>query len=269
MSPVSASSVRPDPDFRGYSFNCPVPKAPHPEPRELTTTEVETEIDAYVAATRRALAAGFDGVEIHAGSGYLPMQFLTSNTNLRTDRYGGSTAARSVFLLELVEALSSVDGAARVGIKLSPGFRFNDVHDADPVATYGHLFQQLRGSGIAYLQISDYGEYYGYEQQTPWLAIARDLYQGVLVANGGLGRDSGIDLIESGVVDAVAYGAFFISNPDLPERFLLNAPLNEPDVSTFYTQGTAGYTDYPRLDGDLPAHLAVTYTGIQTVQEAR
>jgi N-ethylmaleimide reductase len=123
----------------------------------------------------------------------------------------------------------------------------------------------LRGSGVAYVQISDYGDYYGYQPQPDWLRLAREEFGGTIVANGGLDRQAGEELVNSGLVDAAAFGALFIANPDLPERFQQEAELNQPDMATFYTQGPEGYTDYPRLGQELPAHLAVTYAGVEAV----
>lgn len=244
-SPVSASAVAPSPEFRGYAFNAPSPKQAFETPEQLDATGISRTIDAYVDAARRAFTAGFAGVEVHGGSGYLPMQFLCSGTNTRTDAYGGSCQRRTRFVEELIEALCAVDGPERVSIKLSPGFRFNDAHDEDPEQLYRHLFSRLRGRSLAYVQISQYGDYYGYDSPTDWLTAARTEYDGRLVANGGLTGASAAKLISSGTVDAVAFGASFIANPDLPERLAQDAPLNVPDATTFYTQGARGYTDYP------------------------
>ena len=266
--PIAPSAVRPDPEFRGYMIRCPRVKEPYPEPRALELNEIAGVIDEFAAATRRAFAAGFDGVEIHAGSGYLPMQFLSSNTNQRSDAYGGSIENRARFLLELVEAMSAVDGADRIAVKLSPGFRFHDVHDDDPAALYAHVAQRLSGFGLAYVQASDYGDYYGYEGFDP-IGLVRQHYRGLLVGNGGLNRDSGSRMIAEGRADAVAYGTAFIANPDLVERFRVDAALNVPDPETFYSQGAEGYIDYPTLDQAQSKPVTDDYQGSSTDDLAR
>ncbi|MEV0685262.1 alkene reductase [Nocardia sp. NPDC050378] len=253
-TPVAPSEVRPDPEFRGYAVNASSPKNHfHPTPEALTADGIASTIEGFVNATRRALDAGFAGVEIHAASGYLPMQFLSSSTNRRIDRYGGSVPNRCLFLLELIDAVSAVGGAERVAVKFSPGFRFNDIHDDDPVELYTHLLRQLSGARLAFVEVADFGGYYGYEPPTNWFELARNHYRGKLVANGGLTYETGSALVADGTADAVSYGALFLANPDLPERFRLGAGLNVPDASTFYTQGTVGYLDYPTLnDGPVP-----------------
>lgn len=244
-TPVAPSAVQPDPAFRGYTVNIPRPKRPYGVPRALEIDEVPCVVDEFRQATANAFEAGFDGVEIHAASGYLPMQFLSSNTNLRQDRYGGSVENRARFLMELVEAMSAVRGAARVAVKLSPGFRFHDVHDADPVETYSHVSRQLSGRGLAYLHVTDTGEYYGSGFDV--LATVRPLYDGMLLASSGYTRDSGESILGAGRADMIGYGTGFIANPDLPERFRRNAPLQAANPETFYTQGPDGYIDYPFL----------------------
>ncbi|WP_156679942.1 alkene reductase [Sphingomonas profundi] len=237
--PVSASAVRPDPLARHYTVTCPRPKRPYPEPRAMSHAEVLETIDAYKACAQAALDAGLDGVEIHAASGYLPMQFLSTNTNLRTDAWGGSVEKRAAFLLACVDAMAEVAGPKFVAVKLSPGWSFHNVFDDDPVATYSHVVRQLSARGIAYLQLGDYAvgwDVYG---------TLRPLFDGPAMVVAGFTRASGAAAIAAGTADIVAYGQACIANPDLAARYRAGQPLNRPEIATYYTQGEEGYTDYP------------------------
>jgi N-ethylmaleimide reductase len=214
-------------------------------PRELTTSEVKQTVQDFAAAARRAIDAGFDGVELHGANGYLAHQFLGTNTNLRTDQYGGSQENRARFLLEVLDAMSEAIGADKVGVKLSPSVPFNDMEDADAEEFYPFVIRKLNERNLAYLHI-------GFEE-TPttkinWHRKLRPLYLGVYFANGGFTRETGDKLLAGGDADAIVYGKLFLANPDLPERFKRDAPLNEPDQSTFYTPGVRGYIDYPTLE---------------------
>jgi N-ethylmaleimide reductase len=194
----------------------------------------------FAAAAANAVAAGFDGVELHAASGYLVQQFLTTNVNLRTDEYGGSIENRTRFLFEVLDAMTEAVGAGRVGVKFSPRMPFNDIEERDAEEVYTYILGRLNGRGLAYVHVGDFGG-------EGWHARLRPVYEGVYFAGAGLTKESGEGLLASGLADAVVYGTKFISNPDLPKRFKLGAPLNEPDQTTFYTPGERGYTDYPTL----------------------
>jgi N-ethylmaleimide reductase len=237
--PVSASAVLPDPEARHYTVSCPRPKRPYPQPRALTHAEVLGVIDDYKACAQAALDAGLDGVEIHAASGYLPMQFLSTNTNLRTDDWGGTVEKRAAFLLACVDAMAEVAGPKFVAVKLSPGWTFHNVFDEDPVATYGHVVRELSKRGIAYLQLGDYAvgwDVYG---------TLRPLFDGPAMYVAGFTRASGAAAIASRGADMIAYGQAYIANPDLAERYAAGQGLNRPQIATYYTQGAEGYTDYP------------------------
>lgn len=214
-------------------------------PRELTTDEVRRTVQDFAAAARRAIEADFDGVELHSANGYLAHQFLGTNTNLRTDQYGGSQENRARFLLEALDAMSAAIGADKVGVKLSPGVPFNDMQDADAEEFYPFVIRKLNERNLAYLHV-------GFEESPTtkinWHKKLRPLYRGVYFANGGLTRETGEKLLARGDADAIVYGKLFLANPDLPERFKRDALLNEPDQSTFYTPGERGYTDYPTLE---------------------
>jgi N-ethylmaleimide reductase len=215
------------------------------EPRAMTLEEIAQTVRDFASAAENAIAAGFDGVELHAANGYLVHQFLGTNTNLRTDLYGGSFENRARFLLEIVDAVSALIGSERFGVKLSPTVPFNDMQDADAEEFYPYIIGQLNERKLAYLHI-------GFEE-TPatainWHAKLRPLYNGFYIANGGFTRESGEKLLAENKTDAVAYGKLFIANPDLPERFQTDAPLNELDNASFYATGEKGYTDYPTLE---------------------
>ncbi|MET3134594.1 N-ethylmaleimide reductase [Oxalobacteraceae bacterium GrIS 1.11] len=211
------------------------------EPRALTGEEVAQVVAEYAAATRQALAAGFDGVELHAASGYLPEQFLSSKTNLRADAYGGSVLNRTRFVVETLTAMVAVAGAGKVGIKISPEMNFNDIADADPVETYTSLVRQLDGLPLAYLHVALF------HAATDYHSLLRPLFNGAYLVGAGLTRDSAELLLDKGQADAVVFGSLFLANPDLPKRLRLHASLNVADRDTFYSTGAQGYTDYPAL----------------------
>lgn len=248
-TPIAPSAVRPDPTARHYTVSCPRPKRAYPTPRALTRPEILGVIDDYAHAARCAVAAGFDGVEIHAASGYLPMQFLSTNTNLRDDDYGGSVEGRARFLLDCVDAMSAVAGTGFVAVKLSPGWTFHNVFDEDPVATYSHVVRELSRRRIAYLQLGDYAvgwDVYG---------TLRPLFDGPAMFVAGFTRASAARAVAGGQADMVAFGQAYIANPDLAERYEAGQPLNRPDIATYYTQGAEGYTDYPPFAAADPATL--------------
>ena len=211
-------------------------------PRALDIKEIPGVIEEYAKATKNALAAGFDGVELHSASGYLPMQFLSTNTNLRTDAYGGSVTNRIRFVVEALEAMTKAAGSAsKVGIKISPAMPFNDINDANPVETYTTLVKAIGSMGLAYLHVL---------QSAPdpnYFAMLRPLFKGPFAAGGGFTKDSGDAMLKSGGADFIVYGKLFTSNPDLPARFQKNAPLADFDANTFYAGGDQGYITYPSL----------------------
>jgi N-ethylmaleimide reductase len=235
--PVSPSAVRPIGET--YTDDGMLP---HVTPRALETSEVAGIILEYQNAGKKALEAGFDGVELHCASGYLPEQFLSSKTNTRTDCYGGNLENRLRFVLEVLNALSSVGGSERVGIKISPEMRFNDIDDDNPVETYSELVTHINSLGLAYLHTALFGT-----PSTDYHSLLRPLFKGPYIAGGGFTKESGAAKLANGEADAIAYGALFLANPDLPQRFNQDAPLNEPDTKTFYSPGPAGYVDYPAL----------------------
>jgi N-ethylmaleimide reductase len=236
-TPVAPSAVRP----AGTTYT-DHGTLPHVTPRALELHEVAAVIDSHASAAQRAIEAGFDAVELHGGAGYLPMQFLSTGTNQRSDRYGGGVLQRIRFVVETLEAMSAAVGADRVGLKLTPEMRFNDVIDADPVATYTRLLCALRPLHLAFLEAAPApGSKVGH-------ALLRPLFDGAYLAGGSFDRRSGENLLRAGGADAIVYGQLFIANPDLPRRFAQGAALAAADSSTFYAGGARGYVDYPALE---------------------
>ncbi len=208
-------------------------------PRALDLAEIPGVIEQYAQATRNAFTAGFDGVELHSASGYLPMQFLSSNTNQRADRYGGGVQNRIRFVVEVLEAMIQAAGSAsKVGIKISPAMPFNDINDADPLETYTTLVKAISPMGLAYLHVLRSAPLPNIHE------ILRPLFNGMFAAGGGFNQESGNAALQSGLADFVVFGKLFTSNPDLPVRFAQGAALVEWDPNTFYSPGPKGYTDY-------------------------
>ncbi len=218
-------------------------------PRALELAEIPGVIAEYISGAQRAKAAGFDGVEIHNANGYLLDQFLRDRTNHRTDGYGGSVANRARLTLEVVAAVASVWGADRVGIRFSPAGVFNDMGDAHPLETFGYVLRELNRFGLAYAhvtQVTAQDIAHGAKDGVGPREL-RACFRGPLVTAGGFTLATGNQAVAESWADAVAFGVPFLANPDLPERFRRQAPLNEPDEATFYGSGPKGYTDYPAL----------------------
>ncbi|MGF6776650.1 alkene reductase [Paraburkholderia sp. GAS334] len=211
-------------------------------PRALETEEIPGIVEDYRRATRHALEAGFDGVELHAASGYLPEQFLSSGTNQRTDRYGGSLANRARFVLEVLTAMADEAGSDRVGIKIAPEMGFNSVSDASPQETYQYLVQRLAVLKPAYLHVARTQSTFNYR------ALLQPLFDGALLYGGGLNKERAQSLIVEGEADAAVFGSLYLANPDLLQRFLTGASLNMLERDTFYSDGPNGYIDYPILE---------------------
>ncbi len=209
------------------------------EPRELTTAEIKQIVSDFGQAAKNAIAAGFDGVELHGANGYLVHQFLGSNTNLRTDEYGGSFENRARFLFEVLAAMIAEIGSDRVSVRLSPAGQFNDMQERDAEELYKYVLGELTKLKLAYLHIGTF------DFSQDWHAICRPFYDGVYFAGVGFTKERAEKLLADGGADAIVFGTSFLANPDLPERFKNNWELNKPDESTFYTPGEKGYTDYP------------------------
>jgi N-ethylmaleimide reductase len=253
MLPVAPSAIRPSGEAFIENDRGEGELVPFVTPRALHLEEMPYLVQQYARGARNALAAGCDGVEVHAANGYLLDQFLNSSTNHRTDSYGGSVERRAQLLLEVVDAVIGVCGADRVGVRLSPLGTFNEVGDEHPEATFGYVAEQLSACNLAYLHVVnpataalDRGEPPD-PRALAMVDLLRARYRGPLMIAGGFEGSTAEAWLRDGRADLIAFGRKFIANPDLPERLRLGAPLNEPDPTTFYGGGAKGYTDYPTL----------------------
>lgn len=227
---------------------------PYETPRALETSEVTGIVESFTRAARLALAAGFDGVEIHGANGYLLEQFLQSRSNQRTDAYGGSIANRARLLLEIVDAVTGVWGGDRVAVRLSPYGVANGSGEAEPLPLYTHVVEALGTRGLAYLHFiepraSGAGRAEVDHKNVPSaMEVFRPLWRGVLITAGNFTAETAAAAVSRGTADAIAFGRHFISNPDLPARIELGIPLTPYNRATFYGGEDKGYTDYPAHD---------------------
>ena len=242
VQPVSSS----DKPIRGDTIHTPEGKLPYPTPRALRTDEIPGIVADFAKAAANARLAGFDGVQIHGAHGYLIDQFLRDGVNDRADAYGGSIANRARLLFEIVDAAAAGVPAGRGGRRLSPRGGLNAMGASAPAALVAHIATESEKRGLGFFELRHAQN--DAPAEIELVNIARKNFSGALVRNGGFTRDAGEAAIREGLADAIAYGVPFLANPDLPMRFLKNAPLNQPDPSTFYaTASRAGYTDYPFL----------------------
>jgi N-ethylmaleimide reductase len=241
--PVAPSAIQP----AGQVYT-PTGLKDYVTPRALETDELPGIVRQYRVAASNAITAGFDGVEVHAANGYLLDEFLRDGSNQRTDAYGGSLENRSRLLLEVLEAVCGAVGAARVGVRLSPIQPFNDMRDSQPEAHFRRIVEWLAPLGLAYLHVTELGKT-APDAAGPYFdpLSLRALWPGRFMTNHGYDAASGDAVVSANGADLIAYGALYIANPDLVERFQTGAPLNSPDPSTFYMGGERGYTDYPSL----------------------
>jgi N-ethylmaleimide reductase len=222
-------------------------------PRALETHELPGIVADFKAGAENAQAAGFDGVEVHGANGYLLDQFLHDGSNQRNDNYGGSIENRARLFLEVVDAAVSVWGAGRVGVRLSPYGTFNDMHDSDPMALFSYVLKELSQRGIAYVHMIEprattAGGSDAVKADAPSTsALFRKLFTGAFISAGGYTPGSAKEVVENGAVDAVCFGRYFISNPDLPARIKAGAVLTPYNRATFYGGAEKGYTDYPAM----------------------
>ncbi|HRH99059.1 MAG TPA: alkene reductase, partial [Prosthecobacter sp.] len=239
--PVAPSAI----PITGDEVHTPEGKKPYVTPRELRDDEIPGIVAGFKKAAENAKAAGFDGVEVHGANGYLLDEFLRDGANKRTGPYGGSIENRARLMLEVLDAVISVWGPNRVGLRISPLNSYNSMLDSDPVAITTYIAQQCSARGIAYLHVmrADFFQ----AQQGDVMTPARAAFKGVLVGNMGYTADEAEQAIASGQLDAVAFGVPFLANPDLPARIASKAELNVPDAARFYSPGPKGYTDYPAL----------------------
>ena len=237
---VSASAIK----APGQMYTDQKQMVDYDTPRALETGEIARLSSEYATAAANAITAGFDGVELHSANGYLPHQFLSTNVNQRTDRYGGSIANRIRMPLEALTAITSSIGADRVGIRVSPGHTFGGIEETDMPELYAAYFAELDKLKLAYLHVM---RPFMNKIEIDPIAMARKSYQGNIIAAGGYTGETAASEISSGKAQAVAFGQLYIANPDLVARIKSGAPLAQPDQSTFYTPGEKGYADYPTL----------------------
>ncbi|PIN11430.1 NADH:flavin oxidoreductase/12-oxophytodienoate reductase [Handroanthus impetiginosus] len=227
-----------------------------PPPRRLKTDEIPHVVNEFRIAAKNAIEAGFDGVEIHGGFGYLIDQFFKDQVNDRTDKYGGSLENRCKFALEIVEAISNEIGAERVGIRLSPFSNYMEAIDSNPNSLGLYMAEALNKYGILYCHmVEPRADNNGEISENHTLLPMRLAFKGTFIVNGGYKREDGNKAMDENYADLVAFGRWFISNPDLPKRFELNAELNKYDRDMFYTfDPVVGYTDYPFLEDNFLFH---------------
>jgi N-ethylmaleimide reductase len=232
----------------GEMFTDTLGVQPHSPPRAMTGGDLAQVIDEYVAAAKLALDAGFDGVELHAANGYLIEQFLNPLVNLRTDGYGGSPERRNRLALEIARATVAAIGRDRLGIRLSPYGVFNGTGAFPEVAAqYLALVDSLSSLGLLYLHLVDHSSMGAPPLPADFKLRLRDGFDGLFILSGGFDHASAEQALVDKRGDLVAFGRPFLANPDLVARMRQNAPLNDPDPTTFYTSGAKGYTDYPVL----------------------
>ncbi|MDB5849816.1 MAG: alkene reductase [Rhodoferax sp.] len=253
VQPDGAQPVGPSAVLHGgvaYTHTGWVPNTPN---RALEVSEIEALVESFRGAAVRGVAAGFDGVEIHAANGYLFDQFLQDNSNRRTDAYGGSFANRSRFLLDVTRALIGVWGSDRVAVRIGPSGTWGDMGDSDPEGLFTYVAQQLDALSLAYIHLIEPRVLGNVDDETKdqrpvaaqWI---RRHYQGRIIAAGGFKGDSAEAVLQAGDADLVAFGRDFIANPDLPARLQRNLPLNAYDRPSFFGGTEVGYTDYPTHD---------------------
>lgn len=245
LYPSAHTSIAPSAVAAAGTCFTPTGPADYPTPREMTTHDIELTITDFVAASDNAMNAGFDGVEIHAGNGFLLHQFLSDNTNHRTDAYGGSIEARVAFPARVIEAVALAIGADRVGVRISPANPYNDIAESDTDELYRHFVDRL--PALAYLHIMESGN-------RPTTTAIRTRWQGPLVLNphekaesGPATAETAESVVNDGTADAICLGALFLANPDLTDRIVAGGPYNELDEASLYGGGDAGYIDYPTL----------------------
>jgi N-ethylmaleimide reductase len=240
LVPVAPSAIRPVGTAKTYHG-----PQEYVRPRELSSAEVAATVRDFAIAAGNAVRAGFDGIELHGGSGLLLHQFLAAGTNRRTDAYGGSIANRIRFVVEVTEAVADAIGPDRVGLRVSPHNAFNDIEDSEADALYPALARAVGAIGIAYLHIYETGH------RSTTLRMRAE-WPSTLIVNAHADdrrrpssrADAEAVLLDGGPADLVAFGRLFLANPDLPRRFREDLPLNEPDPATFYGGDHRGYTDY-------------------------
>ncbi|MCW8996083.1 MAG: alkene reductase [Psychromonas sp.] len=245
--PLSASAINPNvKSYTPQGFKDTV------TPKAMTVDEIKETISDYGRAAKNAMAAGFDGVEIHSSNGYLLHQFFSRTSNKRTDEYGGSIENRAKILFEVIDEIKKYMPANRIGVRLNPSLHgiFGMSIDEESIPTFDYIVKRLNNYDLAYLHLSEpFTDVTGVPGAEPNIAIHyRPIYKGALIINSAFTRETGNKVIDDALADLVAYGKLFISNPDLVERFKVGAETAAWDEETFYSTGPKGYTDYPVLE---------------------
>jgi N-ethylmaleimide reductase len=221
---------------------------PEPVPQAMTQADIEAAIEEFAQGAKNAVAAGFDGIELHSANGYLLEQFIRPNTNIRTDRYGGSIENRSRFVLEVADAAIKAIGKDKVGIRISPFGVFNNMPVYPQMeADYAYLANQLNERGLLYIHMVDHSSMGAPQIPDSMKATLRSMNHSALILSGGYDAARAENDLKANKGDLIAVGKQVLANPDLPKRWQIGAALNAPDMSTFYTPGPKGYTDYPVL----------------------
>jgi 2,4-dienoyl-CoA reductase-like NADH-dependent reductase (Old Yellow Enzyme family) len=243
--PVSASATT-APDY-AHTYEG---KKPYVEAREATREDIRRIVADYAAAARNAIAAGFDGIQVHGANGYLVDQFLRDSANLRTDEYGGSIDNRLRFVIEVLEAVGDAIGMNRVGIRFSPNIYSQGVEDSDPIPLFTALARRLEELRVPWIELREAHQptSAGAIPTEPVSPAMRPLYSGNIALNSDYDESSARARMAEGIADAISFGRPFISNPDLVERLRSGAPLAPSDPGTFYSGGARGYVDYPAMD---------------------
>jgi N-ethylmaleimide reductase len=254
MPPVAPSAIRPEGQAFIENDRGEGELVPFVMPRALQTEEMPYLVQQYTRGARNAMRAGMDGVEVHGANGYLIDQFLESRTNIRHDEYGGALVGnRARLLFEVLDTVVEVWGADRVGVRLSPLGKVNDIGDDHPEETFGYVAERLNDYGLAYLHVINPAAAAVERHAEPepeamrMLELIRRKYRGLLMLAGGFDHETAEEWLEKGRADLIAFGRKFIANPDLPERLRRRVPLNPDDPTTYYGGGAKGYTDYPSL----------------------
>lgn len=252
IPPVAPSEVRIPQDSRRITINIPR-VTPYQMPRAIETDEAPLIAGEFARAARLAVFAGFDGVQVHADSGYLIHQFLSTNVNLRKDRYGGSPRNRARFALEVLDAVIAVNGPEYVSIKLTPGFQVHDIEETDIDEKYLYLMDELnKRVGLSFLHL-----YFSDLANSEVFRSLRSRFQGLVLAEGSLPAEDYVRMLQDGRLDLTGFGRPFIANPDFLKRLREGFPLSRTDPHTVYYGGPAGYTDYPFWDAGDPAGSVV------------
>ena len=244
MRNISASATRSPYPAHTYGG-----KRDLPEAKTASIRDIERIVGDYAAAARNAIAAGFDGVQIHGANGYLIDQFLRDGTNLRTDDYGGPVANRLRFMTEVVEAVAAEVGIDRTAIRLSPVGESQGCDDSDNHRLFTAAAARLEELEVPWIELREPGPQSTFRatDEAPVSPSIRQVYSGKIILNSDYDGDNAQATLDAGIADAISFGRTFLANPDLPERLRSNAALNAWDVKTFYSQGAEGYTDYPAL----------------------